>query len=54
LAPRLADSGESAAAIRSLRRNSVIELTLAGMIFLVVGALGLLPPALDTMARMVM
>ena len=45
LTPRLAHSDQSAAAIRSLRLNSVIELTLAWMIFLVVGALGLLPPA---------
>jgi copper resistance protein D len=52
LTPQLAHSDESAAAIRSLRLNSVIELTLASMIFLVVGALGLLPPALHTAAGM--
>jgi copper resistance protein D len=52
LTPRLAHSDESAAAIRSLRLNSVIELTLGWMIFLVVGALGLLSPALHTTGMM--
>ena len=52
LTPRLAHSDESAAAIRSLRLNSVIELALGWMIFLVVGALGLLPPALHTTGMM--
>jgi copper resistance protein D len=52
LMPRLEHSDESAAAIRSLRLNSVIELALGWMIFLVVGALGLLPPAIHTTGMM--
>jgi putative copper resistance protein D len=46
LTPRLAHDKESAAAIRGLRRNSVMEFAIGFAIFVIMGALGLLMPAL--------
>jgi copper resistance protein D len=48
LTPRLEQGQESVVAMRGLRRNALTELALSYAIFVVIGVLGLLPPAIGT------